>query len=118
MSEITRREFVQGAALTPLAFNALTLPQSTDKAERFDIVVAGAGHNSLITACYLAKAGYRVVVLEGRAVIGGGTMTAEVVLRGFHNDLCSSDHSTIQGNPMLRNDELHLKDYRAGVHFP
>ncbi len=118
MSEITRREFVQGAALAPLALNALTLPQSTDKAERFDIVVAGAGHNSLITACYLAKAGFRVLVLEGRAVIGGGTMTSEIVLRGFHNDLCSTDHSFIQSNPMLRNDELHLKDYGLEYIFP
>src|ERR1017187_10612463 len=98
MNEITRRKFVQRAALAPLALNAVTLPQSTDKAERFDIVVAGAGHNSLITACYLAKAGYRVAVLEGRAVIGGGAFTSEIVLRGFHQDLCSTEHIAIQAN--------------------
>jgi phytoene dehydrogenase-like protein len=40
---------------------------------RFDIVVAGAGHNSLVAACYLAKAGYRYLVLEGRAVPGEPT---------------------------------------------
>ena len=40
-------------------------------ADRFDVVVAGAGHNSLIAAAYLAKAGYRCLVLEGRAVVGG-----------------------------------------------
>ena len=34
--------------------------------ERFDIVVAGAGHNSLIAAAYLAKAGYRCLALENR----------------------------------------------------
>ncbi len=33
-------------------------------AEQFDIVVAGAGHNSLLTAAYLAKAGFRCVVLK------------------------------------------------------
>ena len=34
-------------------------------ADRFDVVVAGAGHNSLVAAAYLAKAGYRCLVLEG-----------------------------------------------------
>ena len=33
-----------------------------------DFVVAGAGHNSLITAAYLARAGYEVVVLDARAI--------------------------------------------------
>ena len=40
-----------------------------------DIVVAGAGHNSLLTACYLAKAGYRCLVLDARPVPGGGAAT-------------------------------------------
>ena len=35
-----------------------------------DIVVAGAGHNSLLTACYLAKAGYRCLVLDARSIPG------------------------------------------------
>jgi phytoene dehydrogenase-like protein len=43
--------------------------------ERFDIVVAGAGHNSLIAAAYLAKAGLRCLVLEGRALAGGDCVT-------------------------------------------
>jgi len=52
--------------------------------ERFDIVVAGAGHNSLIAAAYLAKAGYRCLVLEGRPIVGGGVKSAQLTLRGFH----------------------------------
>jgi phytoene dehydrogenase-like protein len=36
-----------------------------------DVVVAGAGHNSLVTAAYLAKAGFEVLVLEERPVVGG-----------------------------------------------
>ena len=40
--------------------------------ERFDFVIAGAGHNSLTCGAYLAKAGYRVLILEGHQVIGGG----------------------------------------------
>jgi phytoene dehydrogenase-like protein len=112
MSKITRREFVKGAAAlgTPLAFTPFTVAE-TSSADRFDVVVAGAGHNSLITACYLAKAGYRVAVLEGRAVIGGSTMTAEFILPGFHNDVCSTEHITLQDNPVLRDDELNLRAY-------
>ena len=111
MSNITRRGFVKGAALAPLAFAPFTLGQQSETADRFDIVVAGAGHNSLVAAAYLAKAGYRSVVLEGRPTVGGGVKTAEVVLRGFKEDLCSSNHSGINANPLLRNDELKLRDY-------
>jgi phytoene dehydrogenase-like protein len=51
------------------------------------MVVAGAGHNSLLCAAYLAKAGYKVVVLEGQPTIGGGVKTAEVCRPGFKDDL-------------------------------
>ena len=119
MSKITRRGFVKGAALAPLAFTPLTLPQSSSQpGNRYDVVVAGAGHNSFTAACYLAKAGYRVVVLEGRPMIGGATKTSELLLSGFHSDVCSCDHGTIQNNPMLKNDELHLKDYGLEYIFP
>jgi len=74
-------------------------------------VVAGAGHNSLITAAYLAKAGFSVLVLEGRPTIGGGCKTEEVCLPGFREDLCSSVHGFIQSNPVLRDNELNLFDY-------
>jgi phytoene dehydrogenase-like protein len=43
--------------------------------DRFDIIVAGAGHNSRIAAAYLAKAGFRRLVLEGRPVAGGDCVT-------------------------------------------
>ena len=46
--------------------------------DQFDIVVAGAGHNSLIAAAYLAKAGFRCLVLESRAMVGGGVKTAQI----------------------------------------
>jgi NADPH-dependent 2,4-dienoyl-CoA reductase/sulfur reductase-like enzyme len=72
MSEITRRTFTKGAAaLAPLAFAPFSLVAQTAPSDKFDIVVAGAGHNSLVTAAYLAKAGYRVVVLEYRPQVGG-----------------------------------------------
>jgi phytoene dehydrogenase-like protein len=112
MSGITRRGFVKGAALAPLALTRFTsIAQQASPAEHFDIVVAGAGHNSLVCAAYLAKAGYKVLVLEGRPTIGGGCKTAEVCMRGFKEDLCSSVHTGIQSNPLLRDNELNLRDY-------
>jgi len=47
-----------------------------------DVIIIGAGHNSLVAAGYLAKAGRRVVVLEKRSVIGG-TATTEEIFPGF-----------------------------------
>lgn len=79
-------------------------------AERFDIVVAGAGHNSLITAAYLARAGYSCLVLEARSVIGGDTMTEELTLPGFYHDTCSTTHAIFMQSPIWINQELPLKD--------
>ncbi|HEX6303492.1 MAG TPA: NAD(P)/FAD-dependent oxidoreductase [Anaerolineales bacterium] len=44
----------------------------------YDAIVIGAGHNGLVNAAYLAKAGKKVLVLERRPVIGGATVTEEV----------------------------------------
>jgi len=73
-----------------------------------DIVVAGAGHNSLLTACYLAKAGYRCLVLDARDIPGGGAATEELLLPGFGIDTCATGHTMIRVNPVLSRDELGL----------
>jgi phytoene dehydrogenase-like protein len=73
-----------------------------------DIVVAGAGHNSLITACYLAKAGYRCLVLDARHIPGGGAATEELLLPGYGIDTCATGHTMIRVNPVLQHDELGL----------
>ena len=74
-----------------------------------DVVVAGGGHNSLIAACYLAKAGHEVLVLDARPVAGGAAATEELTIPGFRFDSCSTGHTLIQPNPVLRDDELGLK---------
>src|SRR5207244_3271731 len=44
----------------------------------YDIIIVGAGHNGLVTAAYLARAGKRVLVLERRDVVGGACVTEEL----------------------------------------
>src|SRR6186713_1423106 len=54
----------------------------------FDVIVIGGGHNGLVHAAYLARAGRRVLVLERRHVLGGAAVTEEV-FPGFHFSVCS-----------------------------
>src|SRR5690242_4787633 len=44
----------------------------------YDVIIVGAGHNGLVTAAYLARAGRRVLVLERRDVVGGACVTEEL----------------------------------------
>ena len=73
-----------------------------------DVVVAGAGHNSLIAAAYLTRAGHRCRVLDARAVAGGGVASEELLFAGHLLDSCSTGHTLIQTNPLLLRDELGL----------
>ena len=111
MSKISRRGFVKTAALAPLAVTPFSIGQQAPKEGGYDIVVAGAGHNSMIAAAYLAKAGYRCLLLEGRPIVGGGVKTASLTLKGFKDDVCSTAHTFLLDNPMIKNDELKLRDY-------
>ena len=54
----------------------------------FDVVVVGAGHNGLVCAAYLARAGLSVKVVERRRVVGGAAVTEEFH-PGFRNSVCA-----------------------------
>jgi len=77
--------------------------------ENHDLVIVGAGHNGLIVAAYLARAGLDVCVVERQDKVGGGVITREVTLPGFKQDTISTQHGSIQANPLLHQDELGLK---------
>ena len=47
------------------------------RSSQYDAIIVGAGHNGLVTAAYLARAGLRVLVLERRYVVGGACVTEE-----------------------------------------
>jgi len=55
---------------------------------RYDAVIIGGGHNGLVCAFYLARAGYRVRILERRHVVGGAAVTEEFY-PGFRNSVAS-----------------------------
>ena len=78
---------------------------STEKP--FDAVVIGGGHNGLVCAYYLAKAGMRTKICERRPVVGGAAVT-EGFHPGFKNSVASYTVSLL--NPEVIKD-MRLKEY-------
>src|ERR1700741_2801122 len=63
--------------------------------KRYDAVIIGGGHNGLVCAFYLARAGKRVRVLERRHIVGGAAVTEEFH-PGFRNSVASYTVSLLQ----------------------
>ncbi len=81
---------------------------ASDTADTADVVVIGAGHNGLVAACYLAKAGLSVIVVERDDVIGGAVSTVER-FPGYRIDRGSSLHVMIRWTGIT--EELRLDEH-------
>jgi len=64
-----------------------------------DAIIVGSGVNSLACGAFLARAGWRVAVLERESEFGGAVRTAELTEPGFHHDVFSAWHPLWVGGP-------------------
>ncbi len=73
----------------------------------YDAIVIGAGHNGLITAAYLAKAGLSTLLIEARDSVGGTASSEQFC--GATVNICNCDHITFRTTPVI--EELRLKQH-------
>ena len=78
----------------------------------YDAIIIGGGHNALVAACYLARARWKVLVLERRYLVGGACVTEENVFPGFKVSTAAYVNSLFSPEII---DELRLKDYGFAV---
>jgi phytoene dehydrogenase-like protein len=77
-------------------------------ATKYDAIIIGGGHNGLVTACYLARARWKVLVLERRYLVGGACVTEENIFPGFKVSTAAYVNSLF--SPTIIRD-LRLADY-------
>jgi phytoene dehydrogenase-like protein len=78
--------------------------------KRYDAIIIGGGHNGLVCAFYLARAGMRVRVLERRHVVGGAAVTEEFH-PGFRNSAASYTVSLLRPK-VIADMKLHDRGFR------
>lgn len=87
----------------------------SERAHDYDAIVIGGGLNGLAVALYLARAGWKVLVAERNAQVGGATMSGEVTLPGFIHDLYSMNQNLFVGSPVYPEFKTGLE--RHGLSF-
>ncbi|MFS0780690.1 phytoene desaturase family protein [Bacillus sp. 1P06AnD] len=83
-----------------------------------DVIIIGAGHNSLAAGMVLSKAGLKVLVLEKASIPGGASKSAEITKPGFIHDLYATNVGLFMGSELYANygEELHKNGFEVINH--
>ena len=81
---------------------------------KYDAIVIGSGHNGLASAVVLAKAGWKVLVVEKAEIPGGASKSSEITQKGFIHDLYATNIGSFLGGPFYREfgSEMQNMDFR------
>ncbi|MED5578657.1 MAG: NAD(P)/FAD-dependent oxidoreductase [Nitrospinota bacterium] len=77
--------------------------------DRYDGILIGAGHNSLVCAAYMAKSGLKVAVYESESEIGGAASTEEFLLPGYKSNMHANFFIGLEDFPIV--SDLELSNY-------
>lgn len=88
---------------------------SAGRSAAYDAVLIGAGHNALVCATYLARAGWSTLVLERAGQPGGAVASGEVTRPGYRHDLFATNMNLFLGSPVAA--ELGAELERHGLRY-
>lgn len=83
--------------------------------DRYDAIVIGAGHNSLVCAAHIQKKGWRTIVLEQAGAAGGAVKTLEITQPGFRHDWAAMNLSLFAASAFTKKYGNELA--RCGMEF-